>query len=162
MFWQERTRPQGTTLTLWDQVLAKRRQLSVGGSLRAGFPADITGRDRCPGPNWPSGSTGHPHRRGRFCKLLHRQMAAPIRWQRQRLGRGSLPPQGLRPASSGALQDRAFSLFPGHPSSLTDLMLDELKSPGERARVNSYRTLWLGTTTLLIIRWMGPLMVPQW
>ena len=88
-------------------------------------------------------------------------MAATIRWQRQRLGRGSLPPQDLGPTSSGALQDTAFSWLPGCPSSLTDLLLDELKSPGEKARINSYLTLWLRTATLLVIKLNGPINGPS-
>ena len=50
------------------QVLAKRKQVSVGSSLSARSPAPhpavIPEKARSPGPNWPSGSLGHPNRRG--------------------------------------------------------------------------------------------------
>ena len=50
------------------QVLAKRKKVSVGSSLSARspalHPAVIPEKARSPGPNWPSGSLGHPNRRG--------------------------------------------------------------------------------------------------
>ena len=66
LFWQEKARSPGTTVTLQGPILAERRQISAGGSLRAGSPdlAQLHEGARNPGPNWPSGSSGHPDAKG--------------------------------------------------------------------------------------------------
>ena len=117
--WQERVRSPGTVFTLWSPVLAKRRQISAGSSLRAKSPDPtqlvIAEGARCPGPNLPLGSSGHPEARGqvpqtasyadcRCNKVAEAVMGEFITTSKSepRLGQGS-----------GPWQDTAPNLFPG-------------------------------------------------
>ena len=95
---------------------------SVGSSLRARSPAPrpavIPEEARSPGPKWPSGSSGHPNRRGWSSRLRPRQTTAAF-GHRGRDG-GELHrclkawtwPEGSLGEGSGALKGTAPSLLP--------------------------------------------------
>ena len=59
------------------------------------YPAVTTEGARCPGPNWPSDSSGQPTAGARPHRLWPRQRATAITSQRWGSGRSPLPPQGL-------------------------------------------------------------------
>ena len=108
-------------------VLAKRRQSSVGSSLRAGSPGSTQLSSlKKPGaqPSWLSGSSGHPKWETRSHRL--RPSTLPLllgcREQNGREGHCCRRP-GLRLAGecgegSEALQDSALNLFSGAPAHL--------------------------------------------
>ena len=98
LFWQEKARSPGTTVTLQGPILAERRQISAGGSLRAGSP-DLAQPSsmREPGTQDPTGSqaplaTQMPRAGAQtaFCTE-----AAATGLQKWGQVRGSPPPQGL-------------------------------------------------------------------
>ena len=146
------------TFTLWGPVLAERRQGSSGGSLRARSPDSVQvswprepGAQDQTGPQVPQDAQ-MAGARSIDCIL---QTATAMRSQRQKWGSKSSLSQGLGLASgwpcegSGALQDRASSLFPGPSNLPTALRLGELQVPREKARICLYLNLHLhgGRTT---------------
>lgn len=122
-----------------------RASRSVGSSLRAGSPAPrpavIPEEARSPGPKWPSGSSGHPNRRGWSSRLRPRQTTAAF-GHRGRDG-GELHrclkawtwPEGSLGEGSGALKGTAPSLLPWpQPNSSTGQRRGELEGPREKAQ----------------------------
>ena len=141
---------------------------------------------RCPGPNWPSGSSALPNGRGQVPQMASRWTAIAIRsghWGRDG-GKGSpLLPQGLG-LTSGWLWRGLWSpsghspkpvLFPELSSSPASLRRGELEGPGRRPGSPSYLSLRLttitpsltvaclgeGPTAVLTSGWAAPLMDPQ-
>ena len=73
------------------------------GTLRAKFPeicpAHITEPARCPGPSWPSGSSGHPKLQGGVCTMDPCRQPQPLGC-RGSDGRETLPARGGRSEGS--------------------------------------------------------------
>ena len=125
--------------------LAKRRQISVGGSLRARSPdpAQLSSL-REPGtqdPTGPQAPQATQTARARSHRLCPTQTTVAMRSQRRAWGRGSPPHQGLGPASGRSWwglwspAGHTPSLFPGSPSSPANPRPGELEGPGEKARI---------------------------
>ena len=122
-------------------VLAKRRQISVGSSLRARSPnlAKLSSLP-CTQPTLPSVSSGCPKsRETRSHRLQPRQRAVLFGSRDKDGGEGHCSSrsgprlvEGLS-EGSGAPQDIVPSLFPGSPSSLAGPKLDELEDLQEKA-----------------------------
>ena len=72
---------------------------SPPGSLGIRSPAVITERARCPGPSWPSGSSGHPKLQGGVCTMDPCRQPQPLGC-RGSDGRETLPARGGRSEGS--------------------------------------------------------------
>ena len=121
-------------------VLAKRRQISGGGSFRARFPhpAQLSSlRELGAQLNWPSVSSGPPKGGTRSHGLWPRQTASAIRLQRQVWGKGS--PKAWTTASEGlswglwSPAGHSPSLFSGPSCSPAGPRLGQVKGLQEKA-----------------------------
>lgn len=155
-------------------VLAERRQSLASSSLRARSPDPIQPSSlREPGAQDPkvswvrsSGSLGQPHGGDRSHRLCPRQTATAIRLQRQGLGRGLLPPQGLSLVSGKpwpGLQSLAGhrSCLSPEPHTPPKFTCWPQRAPGRRPGSTSYLTFCLRTTTQPTVGSTCPLTAAQ-
>ena len=144
LFWQERTRSPGTTVTLWGPALAEIGQISAGGSLRARSPGPVQPPSlRKPGAQ-DATSAQAPQAacmagEGRADPADADPGRRPLPWGCRCGGEGHLKawawPVGGTWWGLWSLQDTAPNLFPGPLSSSASRRPDELEGPWERARI---------------------------
>ena len=176
LFWQEKTRSPGTTVTLWGPALAGIGQISAGGSLRARSPdpvqppslrklgAQDATSAQAPQAAWMAGE-------GRAGPADADPGRRPLPWGCRCRGEGHLKawawPVGGTWWGLWSLQDTAPNLFLGPSVHLPAGGQMSWRAPGRGPGSASYLTLppddhHSPTNSPMTLCWAGPLTVAHW